>query len=181
MKFAVFFRNLNLGRANCPDRTQFEAAFMAAGAVSASSFLTNGTLVFEAGSVSCADKILGAACKTLLAECGLKEPAFLRELDYLAGLPALDAFASIDRDSVYEFCISFLSPAQAPAALPPAPLSSARGDVKILRFTEAEAFSLSFKPGKSPGSPNAFLEKQLGRPATTRNWNTVLRLLQKFG
>lgn len=179
MKFAVFFRNLNLGRANCPDRTQFEAAFMAAGAVSASSFLTNGTLVFEAGSVSRADKILGAVCKTLQAECGLKEPAFLRELDYLAGLPALDAFAGIDRDSVYEFCISFLSPA--PAALPPAPLSSARGNVKILRFTEAEAFSLSFKPGKSPGSPNAFLEKQLGRPATTRSWNTVLRLLQKFG
>jgi len=37
MKYAVFYRNLNLGRPRCPDRAQFEAAF-----------LTNGTLVFEA-------------------------------------------------------------------------------------------------------------------------------------
>ena len=42
MKHAAFFRNLNLGRPNCPTRAQFEAAFVAAGAGFASSLLTNG-------------------------------------------------------------------------------------------------------------------------------------------
>lgn len=179
MKFAVFFRNLNLGRPNCPNRTQFEAAFMAAGARSTCSFLTNGTLVFETTSARAAAKILREASTSLQAECGLREPGFLRELSYLAALADLDPFNAADRERAYECCVTFLH-ADA-GVLPPAPLLSARGDVEVLRFSSSEAMSLSLKPGKSPGSPNAFLEKQLGVPATTRSWNTLLRLVKKFG
>jgi hypothetical protein len=50
-----------------------------------------------------------------------------------------------------------------------------------LRITEGEVFSLSRKIGKSPGSPNAFLEKHLGFPTSTRKWNTIVRLVQKYG
>jgi len=35
--------------------------------------------------------------------------------------------------------------------------------------------------GRSQGSPNAFLEKLLGLPTTTRAWNTVVRLVDKHG
>jgi hypothetical protein len=35
--------------------------------------------------------------------------------------------------------------------------------------------------GRTPGRPNVFLEARFGRPATTRNWNTVVRLVRKFG
>ena len=40
-------------------------------------------------------------------------------------------------------------------------------------------FSVVRVVGRSPGSPNAFLEKLLGLPATTRVWNTVVRLVDK--
>jgi uncharacterized protein (DUF1697 family) len=177
-KYAAFFRNLNLGRPNCPNRVQLEAAFIAAGADDASSFLSNGTVVFTAGSHSKAVKILTLARKALQDECGLKEPAYVRSLAALAELAALDPFAAIVPEQVYERCVSFL---HADNVAPAAPLESRRRDVEILHFTAAEAFSVSRKIGNSPGSPNAFLEQLLGLPATTRSWNTLLRLLQKHG
>jgi uncharacterized protein (DUF1697 family) len=57
VKYAAFFRNLNLGRKNCPSKAQLEQAFLDAGAREASSFLTNGTLVFL-------EKLLGLPATT---------------------------------------------------------------------------------------------------------------------
>ena len=177
MKHAAFFRNLNLGRPRCPTRAQFEAAFLAAGADAAASFLTNGTLVFEARNKTAARRVLAQASQIMAAECGLREPGFLRSVDHLAGLVASDPFAGVDRAGVYEVCITFLG-AKRPA-LPALPLVSKREDVEVLGATAGEAFSLSRVVGSTPGSPNAFLERLLGTPSSTRAWNTVVRLVDK--
>lgn len=177
MNYAVFFRNLNLGRAKCPTKAQLEDAFANAGADSASSFLTNGTLVFSVKTSARSRKVLAAACKTLRLGCGLEEPAFIRRVDDLAELVALEPFASIEPGSVYECCVSFLS--SAAMTLPADLMQSRRGDVEILGFTDGEVFSVSRKIGNTPGSPNQFLEKMLGSPSTTRNWNTIVRLVHK--
>jgi uncharacterized protein (DUF1697 family) len=177
MKYAAFFRNLNLGRPKSPTKAQFEAAFLEAGAASAASFLTNGTLVFETGSEARAHKVLAAACKNMHRSCGLVEPGFLRTVDYLAELVAAGPFSLIDPASVYERGITFLHPDS--TELPALPLESKRGDVEILMFTDTEALSLVRLIGNTPGSPNAMLEKLLGRPATSRAWNTVVRLVDK--
>jgi len=176
MKYAAFFRNVNLGRPNCPTKAQLEAAFVSAGAASAASFLTNGTVVFAVavGTDSC--DVLAAAHRTLQVECGLKEPAYIRTLEYLTGLVTLDPFASVERSAVHECCVSFLPHG---IALPALPLESRRGDVEVIRSTGTEALSLSRKVGNTPGSPNAYLEKLLGSPVTTRAWNTVVRLVQR--
>jgi hypothetical protein len=35
--------------------------------------------------------------------------------------------------------------------------------------------------GRAAGSPNAWLERRLEGAATTRNWRTVVRLVDRFG
>jgi uncharacterized protein (DUF1697 family) len=178
MRHAAFFRNLNLGRPNSPTRAQFEQAFIDAGAVAAQSFLTNGTISFDAGARP-VDALLDNATRLLAARCGLREPAFVRELAPLAALADAAPFEGIDRATVYELCITFL---HADAVVPPdLPVISPRGDVQIVHVTDTEALSVVHKFGQSPGSPNACLEKTLGLPATTRAWNTVLRLLARHG
>ncbi|HEU5048544.1 MAG TPA: DUF1697 domain-containing protein [Rickettsiales bacterium] len=178
MQYAAFFRNVNLGRKNSPTRPQFEKAFLDAGAGSAASFLTNGTLVFTASSEAKAQRILEKACALLNDVCNLHEPAYIRSVKYLAELVATDPFASIDPKSVYACCASFL-PAN-PATLPKPPFESKRKDVQVLHIHNADVLSICHKIGNTPGSPNAFLEKQLNVPATTRNWNTIVRLVSKF-
>lgn len=134
--------------------------------------------MFSVNSGTRARKVLALARQALQVECGLKEPAYIRDLGYLAELVALDPFASVERSSVYERCVSFLHSES--ITLPALPLASKRRDVEVLRFTRSEALSVSRKVGNTAGSPNAFLEKLLGSPATTRNWNTVVRLVEKY-
>lgn len=180
MKFAAFYRNVNLGRPNCPSKVQLEQAFLDAGATEASSFLVNGTLVYAVPRASQAGPVLKAATALLQQRCGLKEPGFVRRVDDLAALVAQDPFAGRVDETVYEYAVSFLPP-KAPA-LPPLPLASRRGDVQVFSTTAGgEVFSLCYKIGSSPGSPNALLEKTLAVPATTRAWNTIVRLVAKHG
>ena len=151
---------------------------MRAGAASAASFLTNGTMVFTTGSGTRPRKVLAGACQRLRAGSGLREPAFIRSIDYLAELVAQDPFAGVDPSAVYERCVSLLHPDS--GALPALPLVSRRGDVRILKSTGTEALSVSLKVGNTPGSPNACLERLLDLPATTRSWNTVVRLVRRY-
>lgn len=177
MKFAVFLRNVNLGRPRSPTKLQFEQAFLDAGAAEAVSFLVNGTLVFAAPAPRAA-AVLKQAMSQLHGVCGLVEPAFLRRVDALARLVDADPFVAVDRNAVYECAVTFLS---AKASLPALPFGSSRGDVEVLSCNGGEAFSTCLKLGSSPGSPNALLEKVSGAPATTRAWNTIARLVAKFG
>jgi len=83
MRFAVFLRNVNLGRPRSPSKLQFEQAFLDAGATQAASFLVNGTLVFDAPATR-GKAVVRAATARLHEVCGLVEPAFLRRVDELA-------------------------------------------------------------------------------------------------
>lgn len=177
MKCAAFFRNVNLGRANNPTKVQLESAFVAAGASSAVSFLTNGNVVFTVGTEAQARKVVASACETLKTQYGLKEPAYVRSIGDLAKLVASDPFVSIEREKVYQCCISFLHSKL--ISRPKAPLESTRRDIKVLRIKSGEAFSVTRKVGGTPGNATAFLEKLLKVPVTTRNWNTVVRIVEK--
>lgn len=180
MKHVAFFRNLNLGRPKCPNKAQFEAAFLDAGAGTASSFLTNGTMVFEAPSAAAAKSLAATASQTLQGECGLVEPAFLRTVAQLKKLAKADPFDHIAEGSVYARCITFLHP-KARIDVHTLPIDTPRGDCHIFASTGAEAFSTVQKNGNTVGNPNGVLEKLLKLPATSRNWNTVVRLLDKHG
>jgi uncharacterized protein (DUF1697 family) len=177
MKYVAFFRNLNLGRPNCPGRTEFESAFLAAGATQAASFLTNGTLAFSPSPEVAARHVLAGAAAALNASCGLVEPGFLRSMRQLVALVKTDPFGAVDRAGVHECCVTFL---RRSLEMHDLPALSARGDVRLIARTRGEALCLSLKPGRTPGSPNAWLERLLGEPATTRNWNTVVRLVAKY-
>ena len=179
MKYAVFFRNVNLGRPPSPTRAQLEEAFTAAGAESAASFLSNGTLVFSPARGARPHQVLAGACRRLRMGCGLEQPAFLRRIDRLIDLVASDPFAGVDPASVYDCLVTFLSADH--GDLPALPLRSSRGDVEVLQFSGGEALSTCQKRGNTAGSPNLLLEKVLGAPATTRSWNTVVRLVEKHG
>ena len=177
MRCVAFFRNVNLGRPGVPTREQLESAFLAAGAASAASFLVNGTLVFDVPPHARPRALAARAGALMRASCGLREPVFVRRLDELAALVASDPFGGAALAGEDVRCASFLGGHR--AGLPAFPLATARGDVDFVATTGAEVFSVVRVVGKSAGSPNAWLERTLGAPATTRNWRTIVRLVKK--
>lgn len=179
MQFVAFLRNVNLGQPKSPTRGQLEAAFLQAGAATAASFLSNGTLVYTVTRSRRAAITARRAGAALRAVCGLNEPIFVRSLRHLAELVAADPFADFDQASIAERALTFFEPAAAPLAQ--APLESARRDCLIFRIEAGDAFSITRTVNGQTGYPTPVLEKALGRPVTTRSWTTIQRLVRKFG
>ena len=177
-RYAAFLRNVNLGRPLSPSRQQLESAFLAAGAETAQSFQVNGTLVFTLAPGTRPRALAARACTALAARCGMREPVFVRSVDELRALVASDPFAGQVTEGRDACCISFLGAPRKP--LPALPLVTVRRDLELLCAEDTHVLSISRWVGASAGSPNAWLERQLREPATTRNWRTVLRLVEKY-
>jgi uncharacterized protein (DUF1697 family) len=66
--------------------------------------------------------------------------------------------------------------AKRPRRLPPFPVRQPDGadwQVQVIGLTGRFALSLHRRQGRTLVYPNAVVEKRLGVPATTRNWNTI--------
>ncbi len=177
-RYVAFLRNVNLGRPNSPTRAQFEAAFLESGAATAASFLVNGTLVFTPAPGQRARAVAARACDAMRVRCGMREPVFVRSVAELQALVASDPFAGVVAEGRDACCLSLLGAPR--KVLPALPFVSARGDLELLRAEDTHVLSVSRWVGQSAGSPNAWLERVLGEPATTRNWRTVTRLVEKY-
>lgn len=165
MCHVVFLRAVNVGghQAFRPAALAREIAHLDAVNVGAA-----GTFVVRAS--------IGAAA--LRAEISRRLP-FETEVVVCRGSDVLDlarvgdAPAARARGEVRRF-VSVM--AKHPRTLPRLPLSHPAGDewqVKIVAVSGPFAVSLWRRTGRTLVYPNAVVEKQLGVPATTRNWNTV--------
>jgi uncharacterized protein (DUF1697 family) len=178
MRFAAFFRNLNLGRPGSPDRAQFVAAMEDAGAREVVSVLSHGNAAFSASSRMQAVRLMAAACGHLHEACGWNGAVHVRSFSHLARLIDAEPFAAAPADDVHERCVTFL---RARVALPALPLASTRRDLEVFHASPTEAFSITRLVDGRPGGVNALLERLVKAPLTTRNWNTVLRVVERHG
>jgi len=179
VRFVAFFRNVNLGQPRSPSRAQLESAFLQAGASTAISFMSNGTLIFSVSDSRLAQATAEIACETLRTACGMREPAFVRRYERLAELAAADPFSEWENASIAERAITFFDNKGGIELR--APIESQRKDCLIFRIDSGEAFSVMCDVGGKVGYPTPVLEKALGAPVTTRGWTTILRMVRKFG
>jgi uncharacterized protein (DUF1697 family) len=177
VRLVAFFRNLNLGQRLAPSRVDLEQAFLEAGAGSATSFQTNGTVIFDARSLRSGLKVVRLACEQFERHNGFAEPAFVRTWDYLTALVAREPFAAQRDPQAHAHAVTFLhAEADLGGELP---MQDARGDLKVVEYTEGEILCAAYKRGNMVGNPNVFAERTFGLPATTRVWGTVERLVRK--
>lgn len=180
LAFVAFFRNLNLGRPRSPVRSQLEDAFARAGAPHARSVQTNGTVVFCAATPADAEAILHQVRAILADSCDFVEPACVRSRAQVCALASSTALDHVAGDDVFETCISFLCQGELPASLV-VPARSPRGDVELVAATATEVLCVSRVVGKTPGSPNAYLEACLGVSFTSRSPGTLRRIAARLG
>ena len=178
VRLVAFFRNLNLGQRLAPSRSELELAFLEAGATSAASFQTNGTVVFNARSLKAGMKAVRLACEQFERTNGFTEPAFVRSWDYLVAMVERRPFESHKDATVHAHAVTFLH-AEADLSID-LPTRTSRGDVRIVEYTASEILCASYKTGaNTAGSPNVFAERLFGLPATTRVWSTIERLVRR--
>jgi uncharacterized protein (DUF1697 family) len=109
---------------------------------------------------------------------GLQEPAFVRSIESLRSLQAGAPFASRTSGDIHERTVTFFDNLGTP--LTALPLRSKRGDCEVFSFGEREAFGITWLVDGRTGNPGKLVEDFGSTRATTRNWNTIERLLSRY-
>jgi uncharacterized protein (DUF1697 family) len=175
--YVAFIRNVMIGRKGLT-RDVLLGAFTRCGATMAVSVLTTGNIVFTLTHPDIAD-FVNAVASVLREETGMEEPLFVRSLTELLEMQASDPFAAAPMDDIYERTVTLL-PGPLPA-LPPTPITSARGDVEIFAIWPGEAYAVTHLIDGRTGNPGALIEKLVPVKVTTRNWRTIERILKRYG
>jgi uncharacterized protein (DUF1697 family) len=103
---------------------------------------------------------------------------FVRTLPQLKKLIAHDPFKGNEEKDA-DFQVTFLAsaPTQFPLVLP---VRIPKSNADVISACGAEVFSVTRGHGDG-GMPNPFLESKLKVKATTRNWNVVREIAERFG
>ena len=171
-RYVAFLRAVNVG-GRVVKMSDLSKRLAALGLADVGTFIASGNVYFNAEGkpLEIARLIEG----DLLAWLGYPVATMVRTREELDALVASDPFRGVERQPDAKLYVAFLW--EPPKTKPKLPRVSTRSGLRLFRVTGREAFMVSERlaDGKF-GVPNLPLEKELGVPATTRNWNTILRL-----
>jgi uncharacterized protein (DUF1697 family) len=173
--YVAFIRAINVGGRAVVHMTDVRDAFVRAGCEGVRTYIQSGNVLFD-----CAQTDVRGLCARVsarLAELtGTKAAMAVRGLAELEKLVRAAPFKDFENDSSIKLYVAFL--ASKPPVKPKLPLISAREALEAFAMKSLDVFILSRpKPNGFYGFPNNFVEKEMAVQATTRNWNTVQKIL----
>lgn len=139
----------------------------------APTFIKSGNVIFETAGKN-ADALARRIGDALQEALGNDVPVFLRTLSEMHERVKPDLFKAIKADAGVKKYVVFLYTQSGRESL--LPLSSAREGLDTFHITKREVFVPSRDVNSRFGFPNNFIEKELGVPASTRNWTTASKI-----
>lgn len=171
-RYALLLRGINVGTKNSLPMTELRAMLEATGATDVVTYVQSGNAVF--GSTKAPEALRRAVEKSLAAYMGRPIDTTLRTREELTAIVAGNPFGALADDPA-KLCVTFLAEPPGEAGL--APLLAR--DWGRERFHVAGREIYTWHP---EGQGKSELAKALGKlkvrgALTTRNWNTVQKLL----
>ena len=151
-------------------------AFAGAGCENVTAVMQSGNILFETAARSCG-RTMEDVRRKLRRLLGEEPQVMVRTTREIADLIAAAPFAAYEPSPRIKFYVSFFN--DPPRKIPPLPLVSVEEALEAIAVTRRHVLVVS-RP-KRPrffGLPNNFIEDQLGVPATTRNWSTLVRIAE---
>ncbi len=176
-RYVAFVRAINVpGHALIKMRDLCEA-FHAAGCRNARSFIQSGNVIFDTRAADTAPLFRKIHSK-VRALAGAEPHIVYRSLADLDTLVRAQPFNGLEDDRSLKLYVVFL--AARPSKRPRYPIEDARERLEAIGRIGLDVLLVSRrKPSGMFGFPNAFVEQACGVPATSRNWNTVRKILER--
>jgi uncharacterized protein (DUF1697 family) len=174
--YVVFLRGINVGGHNRVKMDKLAELFAAMGFADVKIYIQSGNVVFRAKEKNLdalASRIEGELQKLVENEVRV----MLRTLAELTVTVKENPFKKAEAEPDVKFYVTFLC--EDPQNKVVLPLISPKKDVEVFLIQKRAVFSISRMVKGSYGFPNAFVEKELGGCATTRNWNTIQKITQQ--
>jgi uncharacterized protein (DUF1697 family) len=173
--YIAFLRAVNVAGHAVIRMSDLATVFESAGCANVRTYVQSGNVVFDAPEKSA--PALFTNLRAALASRLGKEPGIVfRTVDELERLVKNSPFNKLKTAQDVKLYVVFLS--AKPERAPRLPLMSEKEAMEAMAIKGLHVFMVS-RPTKkrSHGFPNAFIEQELGVSATSRNWNTVTKIV----
>lgn len=174
--YVAFLRAINVGGQKLIKMQGLVRMLSDAGFRNVRTYIQSGNVIFDsssANSVSVKRKLERAIAHSL----GYEVTIVLKRLDDLERLIRNAPFNKIRSDAKVMFFVVLLT--DDPQVKPKLPFVFEKERVTLIELKDGLAFVVARqKPNGWFGFPNAFVEKKLGVAATTRNWNTLNKIIE---
>jgi uncharacterized protein (DUF1697 family) len=177
MVYIAFVRNVMIGREGLLQKT-LTTIFEMAGCENVKSYLSTGNVSFNyfGDDIQLLATNLESEIQKII---GRKEDVFIRDLAYLKAIKDNNYFSgNTTLENIYECCITFAAIKIKYSFL--LPLYSKRKDVELFKILDSEAYSVTRLIEGRTSSAGKIIEKELDIRVTTRNWNTIDKIINKL-
>jgi uncharacterized protein (DUF1697 family) len=174
-RYAAFLRGINVGGKNIIRMEDLTNSFCKMGFENVKTLIQSGNVIFDSESDNSA-ALEKKITISLSSQFNFDAVVMLRTINEIEAIIKLNPFKKITPNPKIKFYIVFLD--TEPKMLHRLPLVNEKERLELFLVHKKDAFLLSseVKNGRY-GFPNNFVEKELGVAATSRNWNTVCKLL----
>ncbi|HWN08694.1 MAG TPA: DUF1697 domain-containing protein [Pyrinomonadaceae bacterium] len=174
--YVALLRGINVGGNKLIKMADLREVFESSGFKSVRTYIQSGNVIFETRD-SDADKVVRKIEKAIYQSLGHEVTVILRTVAELKNLVEGDHFKHIESEEDVMRFVTFMS--AEPLRAPRLPFVIPKENAEILVIRNRTAFlACRRKPNGMFSFPNAFFEKEFGVSATTRNWNTVNKILE---
>lgn len=176
VKYVAFLRGINVGGHKKIKMDDLRAAFASWGFTNIKTLLASGNVLFDSKKAN-SHALKQILEKNIAATFGFEVPVILRTLEEIQDLADADPFKGIKVTPQTRLYATFLS--EKPTSKLKIPYTSPEKDFTIVQVTNGEVLSvLTLTPNRGTIEAMAILEKEFGKNITTRNWNTVIKVLK---
>ncbi len=175
MKYVAFLRGINVGGNNVIKMDKLKAGFESLGFKNVKTFIQSGNVIFDSAMTN--SEAIGKKIEAgLLKEYGSEIKVMVRTSDEIDKMIELDPFKNIPADKKTKLYVCFAH--DEIKSKPKLPIISEKEACEIIAIEGKELFVVSreIKNGRY-GFPNIFIEKELAKYSTTRNWNTICKMM----
>jgi len=175
-KYVAFLRRINVGGHKPVKMEELKKAFESMGFANVKTLLASGNVLFETPGTG-TDNLIKRIEEILKKVHGHEIGVILRTIEEIQNLANADPFKNIKVTPQTRFYVTFLS--EKPKSTLKIPYESNEKDIKIVHVSASEVCSfLTLSPNRGTSDLMSILEKEFGRKITTRNWNTVTKILK---
>lgn len=177
IKYFAFLRAINVGGKNLIKMEDLKKIFESLGFKNVRTYIQSGNVIFETPEKS-KEKIIKRTEKELHKYLGEDVLVFLRTFPEIEAIIKSNPFKKIKTAPSTKLYLSFLrTELKSKLKLP---YLSAKKDIEIIAIRNCDLYCITPEIKGRFGFPNNFIEKEFGIPSTTRNWNTVTKIISLF-
>ena len=176
IRYVAFLRAINVAGQKLIKMEELARIFTAAGCKNARTYIQSGNVIFDAASANAAG-LRKKIETTLQSVLGYEVTVILKPLAEIEAIVRRNPFRKVKAGADVVVFVVFLS--GEPKRMPKLPLVSKTENVEVFEVKDRAAFIVCHRKKNGLfGYPNKFVEKELGVLGTTRNWNTVNKILK---